>query len=406
MNEDFWLNLRNDFPILSQEFKGKKLVYLDNAATSQLPKPVIEALMDFYSTKNANIHRGVYSLSEIATEQYEKSRSKVASFIGANSPEEIVFVRGTTEGLNLLASSLGKTIFKDKKGKIMLTMLEHHSNIVPWQFLQPNAELIYADVKEDGDLDYSFLDYIDNETKIVSITGASNVTAVFPDIKRISKKAHEMGAIVIVDGAQLMPHKAVNVKELECDFLVFSGHKMLAPTGIGVLWGKKELLESLPPYMGGGDMIKEVHLHESTWNNVPYKFEAGTTNIAGPIGLSKAIEYLQKIGMKNIEEREKQLSRVAMEIFNKEKEVKLYGTTEERGAIFSFNIGKVHSHDVSTIFDSLGIAIRAGHHCAQPLMERFNVTSMARASLYFYNTESEVMMIEEGIKKVKKVFRV
>jgi cysteine desulfurase/selenocysteine lyase len=403
---DIWESIRNDFPILNRRFNGNRLIYLDNAATTQIPEYVLDGLMEFYKNSNANVHRGVYALSEEATDRYEKARETVRSFIGANRPEEILFVRGSTEGLNLIASSLGKYLFNGKKGGIITTIMEHHSNIVPWQFLQESgAELIFADIHDDGTLDYSFLDMIDENTKIVTVTGTSNVLGVIPDIKKIARKVHDAGAYLVVDGAQLVPHKEVNVNDLECDFLVFSGHKMVAPTGIGVVWGKYDLLEKIPPYMGGGDMIKEVHKYNATWNDLPQKFEAGTTNIAGAIALEKAIQYLKKIGMNKIEEREHTLTKMGMEIFDRMKNVTLYGPHENRASLFSFNIGRAHAHDVASIFDSMGIAIRAGHHCAQPLMERYNVTAMARASLYFYNSEEDVAMIEKGIEKVKQVFR-
>ncbi len=399
--------IRKDFPILNRKVHGKPLIYLDNAATSQKPKQVIDAISDYYNSYNANIHRGIHKLSEEATLAYEKAHEKTAEFIGAGGMEEIVFTKNTTESLNLLAYSL--TLGLKKGDEIVLTQMEHHSNIVPWQQLakQRGLAVKYININEEGQLDAkSISESITKKTKIVSATHASNVMGTINPIKEIAKIAHENNALMIVDGAQSVPHMKVNVKDLNCDFLAFSGHKMLGPTGIGVLYGKKELLEKMPPFLYGGDMIREVKFDDATFNDLPWKFEAGTPNIAAGIGLGAAVDYLNKVGMDAIRRHDKELTEYAMEILNEIDGISIYGPKDERGAVVSFNINSVHSHDVSEILDSEGIAIRAGHHCCMPLMKLLNVQGTARASFYLYNTKEEINKLAEGIKKVKKIFGV
>lgn len=397
--------IRKDFPILQRKIHDKPLVYLDNAATSQKPRQVIDTISDYYNSYNANIHRGIHRLSEEATLEYEKAHEKTAKFIDAEGMEEVIFTKNTTESLNLLAYSLAQGL---KKGdEIVLTQMEHHSNIVPWQQIakQRGLRVSYIRISKEGKLDgKSINESITKKTKIVSAAHISNVLGAINPVKEIAKIAHENNALMVVDGAQSVPHMKADVKELDCDFLAFSGHKMLGPAGIGVLYGKKELLEKMPPFLYGGGMIREVNFDGATFNDLPWKFEAGTPNIEGGIGLGAAIDYLNETGMKKIWRHGRELTVYAMEKLNEIGGVCIYGPKDERGALVSFNIDGIHSHDVSEILDSEGIAIRAGHHCCMPLMKLINVQGTARASFYLYNTHKEIDKLTEGIKKVKKVF--
>mgnify|MGYP001616112548 CR=1 FL=1 len=399
--------IRKDFPVLNRKINGKDLVYLDNGATSQKPNIVIDAVSRFYKEYNANVHRGIYKLSEESTLEYEGSRNKIAKFLNARYTEEIIFTRNATEALNLISNSYGNNLSKDDE--ILLTVMEHHSNIVPWQLLKKRkgVNLKFVDIDENGFLktdDYDKL--LNKKTKIVSLTQMSNVLGTINPIKELIKKAHKNKSIVIVDACQSIVHMKVDVKELNADFLVFSGHKLFGPSGIGVLYGKKELLEKMDPFLGGGDMIKEVHLDRAEWNDLPWKFEAGTPNIAGAIGLGYAIDYINKIEYKNIEDYEKNLTKYALEKLSNIKGIEIYGPKNymERGSIITFNIKGVHPHDVASILDSESIAIRSGHHCAQPLMERLKVDATNRISLCFYNTKEEIDKTINALQKVVEVF--
>ena len=398
--------LRKDFPILHRKIHGKPLVYLDNAATSQKPIQVIEAIDHYYKNYNANIHRSIHTLGEEATEKYEEAHDKVAEFINADSYQNIVFTKNTTESLNLLAYSLTSKL---KKGdEIVISEMEHHSNFVPWQQLakQRGLKLKFIKITKEGLLDAeSINENIAKNTKIVSITHVSNVLGTINPIKDIAKISHENGALIIGDGAQSVPHMPVDVKELDADFYAFSGHKMLGPTGIGVLYGKKELLEEMQPFLYGGEMIREVKFEDTTFNDLPWKFEAGTMNIVEGIGLGAAIDYLSNIGMGQIQKRDKELVNYAVKRLKEIKDLAIYGP-EERGAVVSFNLKGIHAHDVSQILDSEGIAIRAGHHCCMPLMSVLGVPATARASFYLYNTEEEIDKLISALHKVKKVFGV
>lgn len=395
--------VRKDFPILERKIHGKDLVYFDNAATTQKPLQVIEAIKEYYSSYNANIHRGLHQLSEEATQAYEESHKVVGEFIGAKW-EEIVFTRNATESLNLAANVLVKGL---KKGdKIVITQMEHHSNLVPWQqiALEKGLDLEFLEVNEEGILGEGIEEKIE-EAKIVSVTNCSNVLGTINDVKRIGKQAHKQGAFFVVDGAQSVPHMKVDVREIDADFFAFSGHKMLGPTGIGALYGKKSILEEMPPFLYGGDMINEVWFEKSTWNELPWKYEAGTPNICGGIGLKAAVEYLQKIGMENLREHEKSLTKYALEKMQEIKGLTTYGTKdlEKRGGVISFNIEGIHPHDITTVLDQYGIATRGGNHCAQPLMRHMNIVGTARASFYLYNTFKEIDYFAEVLEKAKKM---
>jgi len=397
---------RNDFPILNEQVHGKPLVYLDNAATSQKPKQVIESLDAYYRETNSNIHRGVHTLSEKATAIYEKARDKVKVFINADSTKEIVFVRGATEAINLVAQSFGRNTLKPGD-EIIITELEHHSNIVPWQILveQTGATLNYIPINDAGELileEYEKL--LSDKTRIVAVGHISNALGTINPIKTIIDKAHAVGAKVIVDGAQAVPHTRVDVKELDCDFYVFSGHKLFGPTGIGVLYGKEAVLESMPPYQGGGDMIQMVTMEKSTYNALPYKFEAGTPHIAGVIGLGAAIDYVNELGLEAAAQYEIELLDYANEQASQISGLNFIGTAENKTSILSFTLDGIHPHDIGTILDGEGVAIRAGHHCAMPVMERFNIPATARASFAFYNTRKEVDALIQAIDKCQKVF--
>ncbi|MFC4411384.1 cysteine desulfurase [Chungangia koreensis] len=401
-------DIRSYFPILHQEVNGHKLVYLDSAATSQKPVQVIEAVKNYYEFDNSNVHRGVHSLGNRATEKYEGSREKVRKFINAESIQQVIFTRGTTTALNWIASSYGRANLKEGD-EIVISYMEHHSNIIPWQQLAKatGAVLKYVDLEEDGTISMEKINStVTENTKIVSIMYVSNVLGTMNPIKEIAKVAHDNGAIMVVDGAQAAPHLKLDVQDLDVDFLAFSGHKMCGPTGIGVLYGKKELLENMDPVEFGGEMIDFVGLYESTWKELPWKFEGGTPIIAGAIGLGAAIDFLEEIGLDEIEKHEKQLAAYAMEKMSVLDGLTIYGPAdpEKRAGIVTFNIEGVHPHDLATVLDMNGIAVRAGHHCAQPLMKWLNVSATARASFYIYNTEEEVDMLVEGIRTAKEYF--
>ena len=402
--------VREDFPILKRKINGKPIVYLDNAATSQKPRQVIETVERYYEEYNANIHRGIYSISEEATTAHENARAKVARFINAKSPEEIVFLRGTTEAINLVANSWGRTNIGPGDG-IMLTEMEHHSNIVPWQLLakEKAAHLKYIGVTSDGLINQEdFHRHLEGGgVKLLALTQASNVVGTINPVREMVREAHSKGMMVLVDAAQSVPHMPVDVQDLDCDFLAFSGHKMCAPTGIGVLYAEKKLLDEMPPYQGGGEMIREVHQFESSWKDPPYKFEAGTVNIEGGIGLGAAVDYLSSVGMRNIRLHEKELTKYALETLSKIKGMKVYGPMDPmvRGGVVSFNLGDIHSHDMASLLDEDNIAVRSGQHCAQPLHERFDIPSTTRASFYLYNTEAEVDALESSLKRAAGIFK-
>ena len=400
--------IRKDFPILDRETKpGTKLIYFDSAATSQKPLAVIEAMNDYYRSYNANIHRGVHTLAEEATARYEESRGKVARFIGAKKASELVFTRNTTESINLVAYSWGRS--KLKKGDlVILTEMEHHSNLVPWQMLasEIGIRLEFIPVTDNGLLDLSGFDsLLEQKPKLVSFMHVSNVLGTINPVKEITQKAHSAGALVLVDGAQSVPHIPVLVTDLGVDFYAFSGHKMLGPTGIGGLWAKEEILREIPPFLGGGDMIKRVYLRSFTSNEIPHKFEAGTAQIAEAIGLGAAVDYLSSIGMEKIEKIEREVTAYAYEQMKQISGIRILGPDiTEKGGVLSFVLGNIHPHDVAQILDDDGIAVRAGHHCAMPLHDRYNIPATTRASFYIYNTKQEVDQLILSLDRVKKVF--
>jgi cysteine desulfurase / selenocysteine lyase len=400
--------LKADFPILGRKVKGKRLVYLDNAATTQKPKVVIDALADYYSRYNANIHRGVHQLSIEATETYENSRKKVAKFINSPAHQQVVFTRGTTESINLVKFAWGSKFVK-RGDVILITLMEHHSNMVPWQLLakEKGATLEYAPVTAEGELDVAeFERLLGLSPSLVAFTQCSNVLGTINDSARLCSLARKAGATTLVDAAQSAPHMPVDVQEMGCDFLAFSGHKMLGPTGIGVLYGRKELLDSMDPFQSGGDMIKEVHTDGARWNDVPYKFEAGTTNIADAIGLGVAVQYLGALGMENVRRHEVDLVKYAFERMSRIANLKIYGPMdpEARGGVISFNLADIHPHDMASILDEEGVAIRSGHHCAQPLMEHLGVPGTSRASFYVYNSTADIDDLVGALLKAKSVF--
>ena len=404
-------NIRKDFPILKRTVReNKALVYLDNASTTQKPNQVIDAITDFYRNHNANIHRAVYALAEEATELYEQTRDKVADFINIKNKKEIIFVRGTTEAINLVAYAWGRDHLKE--GDIIVTTeYEHHSNIVPWQLLtkEKGAKLEYIGMDDDGELILDDLDkYLaTGKVKLVTFSLVSNVLGTISDAEKIISKCKAAGVLTLIDGAQAVPHMKVDVEKLGCDFFAFSGHKMLGPTGIGILWVRTSVLETMNPFHGGGDMIREVHKYETTWNDLPYKFEAGTPSIADVVGFGAAIDYLSKIGMDNIRQHEIELTSYALEKLSSVKGLHIYGTKDisKRGGVISFNFADVHPHDVAQIIDGEGIAIRSGHHCAQVLMERLNVAATSRASFYIYNTKEEIDKLIISLNKVARIFK-
>jgi cysteine desulfurase/selenocysteine lyase len=400
--------IRQDFPILSRSVHGKPLVYLDNAATTQKPRQVIDALVNYYSRYNANIHRGLYALAEEATAAYEAVREQTAQFIGAPSARGVVFARNATEGINLIANAWGRANLKPGD-EILLTEMEHHSNLVPWQLIAKatGARLAFLPVTEEGLLDVSKLeDMVTNRTKVVSVTLMSNVLGTINPIAQIARAARARGALMVVDGAQGVPHLPVNVRQLGCDVLVFSAHKMLGPTGVGVVWAREELLESMEPFLGGGEMITDVQLTSSTWNEVPWKFEAGTPHIAGVIAFGEALTYLSRLGMEQVRAHEVSLTAYALKRLSSLERITLYGPRDAalRGAAVSFNLEGLHPHDVGTVLDMDGVAIRAGHHCAKPLMRRLGVAATARASFYLYNTQDEVDQLVDALGRVREFF--
>jgi len=402
--------VRRDFPILERRVRGRELVYLDSAATSQKPRQVIEALTDYYSRFNANIHRGIHALAEEATEAYEKTRARVARFIAAPSPRSVIFTRNTTEAVNLVAQAWGRRNLKEGD-EILSSQMEHHSNLVPWQMLaqERGARLRHIPVTEDGRLDLERLDsLITDKTRIVAMSAMSNALGTINPVDRIVAAAHERGALVLLDGAQLVPHTPVNVSEIGCDFLAFSAHKMLGPTGVGVLYGRAELLEAMPPFMGGGEMILEVWEDRAHYNEIPHRFEAGTPSIGDVVAFGAAIEYLEGLGMDAVREHERRLVAYALKRLEGEEDLKLFGPQdpELRGGVVSFNLRDVHPHDVGTILDGEGIAIRAGHHCAQPLMRRYGISGTCRASFYVYTTEEEIDRLVPALARVREIFGV
>lgn len=398
--------IRDDFPILKQRVHGKPLVYFDNGATSQKPQAVIDAIAHYYAAENSNIHRGVHLLSERATAAYEAAREKIRGFVNAKSDNEIIFVRGTTEAINLVAQSYGRSFLR-AGDEIIVSAMEHHSNIVPWQMLceQVGARLRVIPINHDGEIvmdEYRRL--LNDKTKFVSVTHVSNALGTVVPVKEIVALAHERSVPVLLDGAQAAPHLNIDVQDLDCDFYAFSGHKVFGPTGVGVLYGRAELLDKMPPYQGGGDMISLVTFEKTHYNVLPYKFEAGTPHIAGGIGFGAAIDYLQGLDWQQVEAHERGLLTYATEALNKIDAVRLIGTATEKAGVVSFVIEHVHAHDVGTILDQEGVAIRAGHHCAMPVMQRFGVPATARASFAFYNTIEEVDVMVQAIHRVLKVF--
>ncbi|WP_071393658.1 cysteine desulfurase [Bacillus tuaregi] len=396
------------FPILNQEVNGHPLVYLDSAATSQKPIQVIDAITNYYRQDNSNVHRGVHTLGTRATDAYEGAREKVRKFINAKSIEEIIFTRGTTTALNLVASSYGKANLKEGD-EIVITYMEHHSNLIPWQQVAKDtgATLKYFPLQEDGTLSLDDVRAtITSNTKLVAITMVSNVLGTMNPIKEIAKIAHDNGAVIVVDGAQGAPHVKLDVQDLDVDFLGFSGHKMCGPTGIGALYGKKKLLENMEPIEFGGEMIDFVGLYESTWKELPWRFEGGTPIIAGAIGLGAAIDFLEEIGLDNILEHEHKLAAYTLEKMSAIEGISIYGPkeAEKRAGVVTFNLSDVHPHDVATVLDAEGIAVRAGHHCAQPLMKWLDVSATARASFYLYNSEEDIDRLVEGLVKTKEYF--
>jgi cysteine desulfurase/selenocysteine lyase len=397
--------IRNQFPILDQEINGHPLVYLDSAATSHKPTQVIEEVSRYYRTYNSNVHRGVHTLGNYATEGYEGAREKVRNFINAKSTKEIIFTRGTTTAINIVASSYARKHCSEGD-EIVITPMEHHSNLIPWQQVAKitGATLKYIPLQDDGTIHLEDVrKTITPQTKVVSIMHVSNVLGTINPIKDITKIAHENGAVMVVDGAQSAPHMHVDVQDLDCDFFAFSGHKMCAPTGIGVLYGKRKLLEEMDPVEFGGEMIDFVELHDSTWKELPWKFEGGTPIIAGAIGLGAAIDFIQSIGLDYIHNHEKELVTYAMEKLSKIEGFQAYGP-KDRAGLITFNLDDVHPHDLATVLDAEGIAVRAGHHCAQPLMKWLGVTATARASFYLYNTEEDVDLLVKGLIKTKEYF--
>lgn len=398
--------IRNDFPILSKTIHGKPLVYLDNAATTQKPQIVIDSLVEYYTSMNANVHRGVHHLSEVSTKAFEDSRIKIKDFINAGSNKEIVFTRGTTEAINLVAAAYGRANF-NAGDEIVVTAMEHHSNLVPWQLIakEKNMTIKVIPVDDNGELILNELQKIFNEkTKFAAINFVSNSLGTINDVKKIIATAHQYKIPVLLDAAQAINHLTVDVQKLDCDFLAFSGHKLYGPTGIGVLYGKENLLDAMPPYMGGGDMIAKVTYEESTYNELPYKFEAGTSNIADAIGLGAAIDYVSHTGIETIARYEKYLLEYATAQLQKIDGLKIIGTAKNKCAVISFIFDSIHPHDVGTFLDFEGIAIRTGHHCTQPLMHRFGIPATSRASFAMYNTKDEIDILINGVKKVVEVF--
>lgn len=398
--------IRKDFPILSRTVYNRPLVYLDNAATTQKPRAVVEAMTEEYYSVNANVHRGVHYLSQQATELHEQARGNVQHFINARSEAEIIFTRGTTESLNLVAFSFGEAFLKEGD-EVLVSVMEHHSNIVPWQMLRDRKGIVLKVIPmtDEGEIDLeTYKSLFSPRTRLVSIAHVSNVLGTVNPVKEMTAIAHAHGAKVLVDGAQSVPHRRVDVQDIDCDFLTFSGHKIYGPTGIGVLYGREELLEKMPPYQGGGEMIARVSFEKTTYERLPFKFEAGTPDFVGSHALAVALDYVRGIGQDIIAAHEADLTRYAMEQMSLIPGMKIYGTAREKDAVISFNVGDIHPLDLGTLLDRLGIAIRTGHHCAQPLMARCGVESMARASFALYNTRAEVDALVAGIDRVRKMF--
>ncbi|MFY9613925.1 MAG: cysteine desulfurase [Candidatus Dormiibacterota bacterium] len=400
--------IRRDFPILTRAVRGgKPLVYLDNAASSQKPKQVIDALADYYTRYNANVHRGIHTLSEEATDAYEEARRKIQRFINAEHPDELIFVRNTTEAINLVANSYGQRL---KPGdEILLSEMEHHSNLVPWQLLadRSGAKLRFLPLNDDGTIDMSALPgLLSEKTRIVAVSHMSNVLGTINPVEEIVRQAHAAGAVVLLDSAQAVPHMPVDVQAIGADFIAFSGHKMLGPMGVGVLYGRRELLESMPPFLGGGNMIMLVDLEHSTYNELPDKFEAGTPDAGGAIALGVAVDYLSALGMDNVRRHERDIADYAIEVLLGLDDLALYGpkSADARGAVLAFNFADIHPHDLGTLLDRDGVAIRAGHHCCQPLMRRLGQVATARASFYIYNTREEVDALAESLVRSREIF--
>jgi cysteine desulfurase/selenocysteine lyase len=397
---------RLDFPILSEKVHDNSLIYFDNAATTQKPNQVINSISEYYRNSNANVHRAIHLLGERATSGFEMARKRVATFINAESERQIIFTRGTTEAINLVANSWGLK-FLEPDDEIILTEMEHHSNLIPWQLIahKVNAKLRFIPFKEDGTLDFPIFERIlSNKTKLIAVTHMSNVFGTINPIKRIIRMAHDRGVPVLLDAAQSVPHLPIDVQHLDCDFLAFSAHKMLGPTGIGVLYAKVRLLENMDPYQGGGEMISSVWLENATWNEIPHKFEAGTPNIAGAFGFKAALDYLDNIGMQNITLYEQEITTYALNKMMEIDGMVIYGSAPERGGAISFNLGNIHPHDLSHYLDQQGIAVRAGHHCAQTVMRKLNIAATTRASFYFYNTLEEIDYFVEQLKSAKAFF--
>lgn len=398
--------IRQDFPILQREVYGRPLIYLDNAATTQKPRSVVEAISNEYYSTNANVHRGVHFLSQKATDLHEAARERVRQFINARSTAEVLFTRGTTESLNLVASSFGEAFLKEGD-EVIVSVMEHHSDIVPWQLLRERKGIVIRVIPMDdsGRLDLEAYERLFSErTRLVCVAHVSNVLGTVNPVKQMAATAHAHGAYMLVDGAQSIPHFKVDVQDLDCDFLTFSGHKIYGPTGIGVLYGRESLLEKMPPYQGGGEMIARVTFEHTTYERLPYKFEAGTPDYVGTHALAAAIDYVEALGLDEIAAHERRLTQYAMERLGAIKDMHLYGTTPDKDAVVAFNVGNIHPLDLGTLLDRLGIAIRTGHHCAQPLMQRCGVEGMARASFALYNTMDEIDRLAEGIERVSKMF--
>lgn len=398
--------VRADFPILSREVYGKPLVYLDNGATTQKPRQVVEAMVDEYYNVNANVHRGVHFLSQQATDLHEASREVVRAFIHARSTNEIIFTRGTTESINLLAFSLGEAMVREGD-EVVVSAMEHHSNIVPWQMMceRKGAQLRVIPMTDEGDLELEALEgLLTKRTRIVCCTQVSNVLGTVNPVKEVVQMAHDKGIPVLVDGAQSVPHMQVDMQDLDCDFFAFSGHKVYGPTGVGVLYGKEAWLEKLPPYQGGGEMIKNVTFQKTTYNTLPYKFEAGTPDYVATHALATALNYVNGLGMENIEAHERELTRYALEQLQRIEGIRIIGRAQQRDAVISFLVGDIHHLDMGTLLDRLGIAVRTGHHCAEPLMRRLGIEGTVRASFALYNTKEEVDVLVDGIERIRKMF--
>ena len=398
--------IRSDFPILERKVYDRPLVYLDNAATTQKPRCVVDAMSEEYFSVNANVHRGVHFLSQQATDLHEAARERVARFIGAASSSEIVFTRGTTESLNLVASSFSEAFLREGD-EVLLTVMEHHSNIVPWQLVRERKGIVLKviPINDAGEVDLEAYEKLFTpRTRLVAVTHVSNVLGTVNPVKQMAAVAHAHGARILVDGAQSVPHFSVNVQDIDCDFLTFSGHKVYGPTGIGVLYGKEELLDRMPPYQGGGEMISRVTFEHTTFERLPFKFEAGTPDYVGAHGLGVALDYVEQLGMENIHLHERELTRYAMEQLSLIPGMRLFGTAAEKDAVVAFTVGDIHPLDLGTLLDRLGIALRTGHHCAQPLMARFGVESMARASFALYTTRAEIDALVSAIDRVRKMF--